>query len=317
MLIALVSMAALGAIGVAASLGTVYAVYQSYAEDYVPIEDRLRQTAIGLTGVYDRGGPEDGEFLGYLPNPDAQLLDPVPFEDISPWMVEATIATEDNSFWDHPGVNIRGLVRAAYENYVINEFGEGTGGSSITQQLIKNVYICPQIGDEAERCEVAERTVDRKLQEIAFAMELERDYSKEEILGLGTQRDLLRQPVHRRRRRGRWLLPQGSLRAHHRRVRPPGRHPVCADPLPSPPELRHRGGHGQLHRRCPGAHHRRGRRQGAAGRRHRPDGRNRPHHGAAGRRCQGRRGQGLPGYQRREGEPLRLQPGSPLPRAPM
>ncbi|HMO55460.1 MAG TPA: biosynthetic peptidoglycan transglycosylase, partial [Tepidiformaceae bacterium] len=100
-------------------------------------------------------------------------------------LIEATISTEDNSFWDHPGVNIRGLLRAAYENYVKDDFGSGTGGSSITQQLIKNVYICPSIsedGDARSACALAERTLDRKLKEIAFAIELEQDYTKEEIL---------------------------------------------------------------------------------------------------------------------------------------
>jgi membrane peptidoglycan carboxypeptidase len=107
----------------------------------------------------------------------------VPLDDISPHMINATVSTEDNSFWDNPGVNITGLARAAYENYVGGEFGSGTGGSSITQQLIKNVYICPSIGDEASKC-VAERTLKRKLKEIAYALELEQDYSKEEILQL-------------------------------------------------------------------------------------------------------------------------------------
>lgn len=183
LLIGVLSLLLLGALAVAAGVGTVFAVYQHYAGDYVPIEAKLRQTHIGLTQVYDRGGPEEGQHLGHLSNPDAQLLAPVPLEEISDWMVTATISTEDNSFWTHPGVNLRGLMRAAYENYVANEFGEGTGGSSITQQLIKTIYICPQFSDTGEVCEAADRTVDRKLREIAYAIELERDYTKEQILG--------------------------------------------------------------------------------------------------------------------------------------
>jgi membrane peptidoglycan carboxypeptidase len=179
LLIVGLSMVSLAGIGAAVAAGVFYNIYQSYAQDYVPIEQKLRQTHIGLTDIYDR----NGVFLGSLSNPDAQLLEPVPLSQISEWVIEATISTEDNSFWTNPGINIRGLARAAWENYVVGEFGAGTGGSSITQQLIKNVYICPNIGtDDDDPCVTAERTLDRKLREIVYALELERDYSKEQIL---------------------------------------------------------------------------------------------------------------------------------------
>ncbi|MCC7366432.1 MAG: penicillin-binding protein [Dehalococcoidia bacterium] len=180
-LAAFLSLAALGSIAAAGAIGALFIVYQGYAEDYVPIEEKLRQTHIGLTTIYDRNGEE----LGALPNKDAQLLNPVPLEEISHWMVDATVSTEDNSFWDNPGINFRGLARAAYENYVGGGIGSGTGGSSITQQLIKNVYICPNINspDDPTRCETAERTLDRKLREIVYAIELDKDYPKEKVLG--------------------------------------------------------------------------------------------------------------------------------------
>lgn len=181
-LVLVLGVLALGAISAAVGVGSVFAVYQSYAKDYVPIEEKLRQSNVGLTEIYDRGGPVDGEFLGALPNPDAQLLDPVLLEDISEWMIAATVATEDQGFWDHQGVNPRGLLRAGYERYVLNRVETGTGGSSITQQLIKNVYICPSIGENLCVGGVAERTLDRKLREIAYAIELEQDYDKEQIL---------------------------------------------------------------------------------------------------------------------------------------
>jgi membrane peptidoglycan carboxypeptidase len=183
-LIALLGLVGLGAVCAAAGLGAMFAVYNSYAEDYVPIEEKLLQVSNVATEIYDRGGPDSGVLLGTLSNPNAQLLDPVPLSQISPWLIEATVSTEDNSFWDHPGVNLKGLLRAAYENYVLDEFGSGTGGSSITQQLIKNVYICPSIsaGDDEAPCVTAERTLDRKLREITYAIELDKDYSKEDIL---------------------------------------------------------------------------------------------------------------------------------------
>ena len=180
----LLVLGALGSLSIAAGIGALFVVYNSYATDYVPIDEKLSLTNLGLTEIYDRDGPDDGVLLGSLSNADSQLLHPVPLAQISPFMVEATISTEDNSFWTNPGINIRGLARAALENYTGGGIGSGSGGSSITQQLIKNVYICPSVGDEGKRCaeEGAERTVDRKLREIAYAIELEHDYSKEEIL---------------------------------------------------------------------------------------------------------------------------------------
>src|SRR5690606_17801168 len=115
------ALGALGSICAAAGLGALFVVYQSYAKDYVPIEEKLRQQYIGLTKIYDRNGEE----LGALPNSDAQLLNPVKLEDISPWVIEATVSTEDNSFWDNPGINFRGLARAAWENYVGGGIGTG------------------------------------------------------------------------------------------------------------------------------------------------------------------------------------------------
>ena len=162
----------------AAGAGSVFAVYQRYARDYVPIEDLLIERQVGITRVFDRTGQTE---LGVLTNPTQRLLHPVALEDISRSMIDATVSTEDNAFWTHPGVNYRGLARAAWENYVGGGIGSGTGGSSITQQLIKNVYICGSFTDPDDPC-VAERTLDRKLREIAYAIELEQDYDKEQIL---------------------------------------------------------------------------------------------------------------------------------------
>ncbi|MGE0058036.1 MAG: transglycosylase domain-containing protein [Dehalococcoidia bacterium] len=100
----------------------------------------------------------------------------VPLEEISPNLINATIATEDANFWDNPGVNIKGLMRAAYENVAFWEGGffHGSGGSSITQQLAKNLYIPPD--------ERVKRSPLRKLKETMIAFELSRRYDKEDIL---------------------------------------------------------------------------------------------------------------------------------------
>src|SRR5713226_6545673 len=90
----LLTMGVFGSAAVAAGLGALFFVYNSYASDYVPIQEKLRLTNAGLTEIYDRGGPPGadgkggGVLLGALPNPDAQLLDPVKLSAISPWMVQ-------------------------------------------------------------------------------------------------------------------------------------------------------------------------------------------------------------------------------------
>ncbi|MGI8926226.1 MAG: transglycosylase domain-containing protein [Tepidiformaceae bacterium] len=183
-LLTLLGIVSFGTVGLATAVGTVFAVYYSYARDYAPIEERILQRYVGLTEVYDRGGPRDGVLLGALANPNAALLRPIPLNEVSPFMVEATISTEDNSFWSNPGVNPGGLLRAAWENYNGGGFGTGSGGSSLTQQLVKNVYLsddCSVI-DGTKVC-VAPRTLKRKLKELTLAIELEKDYSKQQILG--------------------------------------------------------------------------------------------------------------------------------------
>ena len=101
----------------------------------------------------------------------------VSLDEISPYLIDATVATEDANFWNNPGVNVKGLARAAYENLAFWENGglfNGSGGSSLSQQLAKNLYIKPE--------ERAERSPLRKVKETIIAFELNRRFSKEEIL---------------------------------------------------------------------------------------------------------------------------------------
>jgi membrane peptidoglycan carboxypeptidase len=100
----------------------------------------------------------------------------VKLEDMSPWIIAATISTEDNSFWTNPGVNTKGLIRAGLEAFHLRsaDAASSTGGSSITQQLVKNLYI-----PEDQRYE---RSYKRKLKETVYAFELSDRYSKNQIL---------------------------------------------------------------------------------------------------------------------------------------
>ncbi len=146
--------------------------YDEIAEAVVPPAQLLDELPRGGARVYDRHGTLLYEFVDEL----SGLRRPVPLAEISPWLVQATIATEDQSFYQNNGLNVRGLTRATLENFTPfgDDFLQGSGGSSITQQLAKNVYI--------PREERAERSVDRKLKETVIALELTRQYEKDQIL---------------------------------------------------------------------------------------------------------------------------------------
>ena len=95
---------------------------------------------------------------------------PVKIEQIPLNLQNAFVAIEDNRFYEHKGVDFRGLARAAYTNIIRGEIAEG--GSTITQQLAKNAYL------------TQDRTYKRKIQEIFLALQLEKQYTKQEILEL-------------------------------------------------------------------------------------------------------------------------------------
>ena len=118
---------------------------------------------------------------GRASEPNSSIAAPVPLERISPHLIEATVSTEDNSFWGHTGFDVRGLVRAAWSNYAKGD--STTGGSTITQQLVKTSFFttdCSEV-DGVTQC-YAPRTVGRKLKELVLAVETDDLYSKEQIL---------------------------------------------------------------------------------------------------------------------------------------
>jgi len=148
------------------------AKYNEFASEVRPAEQLLQELSQGGARIYDRNGVFLYEFVDSV----GGLRRPVPLDAISPWLVEATIATEDNSFWTNNGLNVAGLARAAWENFspLEGEYFAGSGGSSITQQLAKNVYIPVN--------QRTERSPERKLREAVIALELTEQYPKEQIL---------------------------------------------------------------------------------------------------------------------------------------
>lgn len=172
-------LAGIGATAAISVMGVVLAgfmVYQSYANELVPPDElAINQPSFGAI-VLDR---HDRVLYEYVDD-RAGLRRPTPLTEIAPAFLAATISTEDNSFFTNPGVNIQGLARAVWENSPFGgtEIFGGSGGSSITQQLVKNVYI-----DESARSERwSSDGINRKVQEIVYALELTGEYNKSRIL---------------------------------------------------------------------------------------------------------------------------------------
>ncbi len=92
----------------------------------------------------------------------------VPLAQISPYLKNATIAIEDKDFYTHEGVDMRGIIRALWRDIKAGNMKQG--GSTITQQLIKNSIL------------TSERTVSRKIKEWILAIELEQKFSKDQII---------------------------------------------------------------------------------------------------------------------------------------
>ena len=125
---------------------------QSMVEDYKP------QMA---TTIYDK----NNNVVDIL---EVDSRDAVKLEDVSPYVKEAFLAIEDKKFYSHHGLHFKGIIRAVLTNFLKGKATQG--GSSITQQLAKNAFLTP------------ERTFSRKVKEAILTYQIERTYTKDEIL---------------------------------------------------------------------------------------------------------------------------------------
>jgi membrane peptidoglycan carboxypeptidase len=107
----------------------------------------------------------EGRFVGRI-LPEKRYW--IPIDQIPPFLQKALIAVEDARFYEHGGIDIRGITRALVRDVVKGKMAEG--GSTITQQLIKNKYL------------TSEKTIQRKVKEGILALEYERKYTKKQIL---------------------------------------------------------------------------------------------------------------------------------------
>ena len=134
----------------------------------IPAFEEMDEAKIFSTGRYsvkflDREGREIGQ-RGILHN------DAVPLEEIPDYLIKATLATEDRRFFEHIGIDFLGTARAFVENVRAGETVQG--GSTLTQQLAKNLFLS------------FERSFERKLKELFLAFWLEARFSKRDILKL-------------------------------------------------------------------------------------------------------------------------------------
>jgi len=138
--------------------------------DVMPVDTDLTQyRPLGTTFIYSTERHKDGTvahtLLAKIAKEDRQ---PVDLSQVPRQLQQATLAVEDSRFYEHRGIDPKGIARAALVNFTSGSIQQG--GSTITQQLVKNVWLSQ------------ERTIDRKLKEIMLALQFERKFSKDEIL---------------------------------------------------------------------------------------------------------------------------------------
>ncbi len=137
----------------------------------LPSLDRLTENlAVPSTKILAR----DGRLLYEIADPAGNHHTTIALDEIPLALRQATIATEDASFYSNPGVDVVGILRALWINLAGGEVL--AGGSTITQQVARNMLLDPQ--------ERAQRTLTRKLRESILAWRLARAYSKDDLLAL-------------------------------------------------------------------------------------------------------------------------------------
>ena len=133
--------------------------------DYAACLDKIRNQALPeVSYIYDR----HGTLLATITNPDEGLRIVLTSDEIPPVVKQATVAAEDRFFYTHPGYDMRAITRAFVQNQQAGEVV--SGGSTITQQLVKNI------------CLTSEQTYERKLREINLAARLTAAFSRDSIL---------------------------------------------------------------------------------------------------------------------------------------
>ena len=146
-------------------------LYYHYGSDLPDPQRISAQRSFETTRIYARDGTT---LLFELVGPQSGRRTPVAFEQIPQILKDATVAVEDADFYTNPGVDLRGIIRAALQNYHSGEIV--SGASTITMQLVRTLLLTPE--------ERAEQSYERKLREAILAYRVSREYGKEQILGI-------------------------------------------------------------------------------------------------------------------------------------
>ncbi len=140
----------------------------------VPTFEELENPKYDLASViYDVNGKAFGRY--YIE--DRVAID---YQEISPWVKNALIATEDNRFYAHSGIDFQALMRVAFKTLLLQRENSG-GGSTLSQQLAKLLFKRPDMSDMSLPVKMW-TLVNTKVKEWVIAVKLERRYTKEEIL---------------------------------------------------------------------------------------------------------------------------------------
>jgi membrane peptidoglycan carboxypeptidase len=145
-------------LGLLAVLATVLAV-AVYSVAHVPSPTELQTNQSGIVQY------ADGSTMATIDGGENRII--VPLSQVPEHVRNAVIAAEDRGFYSEPGISIKGTVRAAVNDV---KGGSTQGGSTITQQYVKNAYLN------------SDQTLSRKLKELAISLKLSRQYSKDQIL---------------------------------------------------------------------------------------------------------------------------------------
>ncbi|WP_228978030.1 transglycosylase domain-containing protein [Streptomyces sp. DH12] len=160
-----IAMPAAGALGLAAK-GTV----QGF--DEIPANMK-RPPLSQRTQILD----SEGGLIATVYSRDRKV---VPLEAISPYMQKAIVAIEDSRFYEHGAVDLKGVLRAVNRN--AQEGGVAQGASTLTQQYVKNVFV-EEAGDDRDKfAQATQQTLGRKIQELKYAIQVEKELGKKTIL---------------------------------------------------------------------------------------------------------------------------------------
>lgn len=148
---------------VLAGVSTVFGMMMAVASELPNLEDREQYKVAKASIMFDRGGRE----ITRLRNNENRII--VSSDQIAPVMKQAVVAIEDRRFYEHRGVDFRGIGRAVMAD--VSGMGARQGASTITQQFVKNALAAQD-----------QRTVMQKLREAALAYHLETKWTKDKIL---------------------------------------------------------------------------------------------------------------------------------------